>query len=524
LTIRTTSTRIREENESGRSIRRNVLTSYLNVARSALIGIVVTPVFVSRLGQDGFGTWTLVLGATSYILLLEAGLGTAVTTRVSALGGQGDADGITRLVSTALWIACASALLGGAAVIALAASFTDLFHIPAHLSNSGMWAFLIVGLAQVFMLFNTVFAAGIIGAGRFDRISIIGLLTTIAVALAQLGIVLEGGGLVGLALGFCVGTFVTCLAQMAVFRRVVGPIRFNPGAFDRESARALVALSWRNALVGISGSLAYGSDVVIVGAIIGVKAAAGYAVASRAVTFAQSLMTTGANVLTPTYSNAAAMGDRRRLLSIYRLSLLGTLTLALPSAICLAFFGRSLLHLWLGHVPAGATATLAALGVLLVVGLPSYCSFLLLMGTEASGYLLRFGIVSTAINIMASVGATYLLGTPGPAIGSILAALVVDPLLVIGVLRRKLDSGIDVLAPILRAIAVPTVVATATAVSLILLGLATPAVVGGVSAVATAAAFFGSFVLWVPRAGTLSELGIEATPMSIVRSAFARGA
>jgi O-antigen/teichoic acid export membrane protein len=493
--------------------------SYLNVARGVLLGLVVTPFLFANLGDAAFGAWVVILGTTAYVGLLESGLGTALITRVSSLDAVGDRVGVGRVVGTAFWLLAVAGALGLVAVGILGVVFDRLIDAPPTLADDVRTAFVIAGLSQVVMLFNTVSAGAIIGVGRFDTISVIGLFVTIGVSVAQVVLAVAGAGVVGLSLATLVGAVITLVAQFAVFRRLLVEVPIVWRRPQLTTARQLLSLGWRNALVMISAAISLGSDVLIIGILLGVRAAAAYGVASRAALFARSLATTATDVLIPTYSSAAATGNVRRLRSLYQLSVFLNLAIAAPIGIVFIAFGESLLHLWLGEAPPeGATTTLQAFAVLAVLQIPGYCAFLLLMGTERAGFLLRFALVATPLNLVASVLATQLLGTPGPVIGSIAAVLLVEPVLLYFVFRDHLATSVRAFVPIVRGLLAPALVAVALAVAFVSLDADDEPLAGAVAALTVAAVFAVAFTVWITRLDTLRVLGMQTGPVGLVRT------
>ena len=309
------------------------------------------------------------------------------------------------------------------------------------------------------------------------------------------------------------------VAQFVVFRRLLGHVHVQWRNPRWRTAKQLLSLGWRNALVVISASISLGSDVLIVGVLLGVRAAAAYGIASRAALFARSLATTATDVLIPTYSSAAATGNVRRLRSLYQLSVFLNLAIAAPIGIVFFAFGESLLHLWLGEPPPeGATATLQAFAVLAVLQIPGYCAFLLLMGTERAGFLLRFALVATPLNLAASIMATELVGAPGPVIGSIVAVLLVEPVLLFFVLRDHLATNVRSFAPIVKGLLAPALLAAASAAVLVSLDADETPLTGTAAALTVAAVFAIAFTIWITRLDTLRDLGMKTGPAGLVRT------
>src|ERR1019366_9982088 len=57
-----------------RTITRNVLSTWSGYVATLLIGFFLAPFIVHRLGNTGYGVWTLVVSLTGYFGLLDLGL------------------------------------------------------------------------------------------------------------------------------------------------------------------------------------------------------------------------------------------------------------------------------------------------------------------------------------------------------------------------------------------------------------------------------------------------------------------
>src|SRR5580658_915521 len=56
----------------------NVLWSWLAVIANLIIGFVLTPYVIRKLGSEGYGIWTLLFSLISYYGLLDLGMRSAV--------------------------------------------------------------------------------------------------------------------------------------------------------------------------------------------------------------------------------------------------------------------------------------------------------------------------------------------------------------------------------------------------------------------------------------------------------------
>src|SRR5947207_5423551 len=87
-----------------RRIAQNVLSNWLALAITTMVGFFLSPFVVHHLGNLAYGVWVLIASLVSYMNLLDLGLRGAVTRFVSKGTAQDDHEQSSQAVSGALWI------------------------------------------------------------------------------------------------------------------------------------------------------------------------------------------------------------------------------------------------------------------------------------------------------------------------------------------------------------------------------------------------------------------------------------
>src|SRR5436309_13123576 len=112
---------------------RNLVSSYLLSGVVGVVALVMTPVLVDGLGKSAYGVWALSSSIVLYFKLLEFGVGKALPRYVSDHAVDGDDEGLSRAVSTALAVLSMLAGIAAIGALVLAALFPLLFSLPASL-------------------------------------------------------------------------------------------------------------------------------------------------------------------------------------------------------------------------------------------------------------------------------------------------------------------------------------------------------------------------------------------------------
>jgi O-antigen/teichoic acid export membrane protein len=413
-------------NADNLAVARNALTGYGAWAVSLGIGLVVTPILLRGLGEQGFGTWTLAVTVTSYFAMVELGLGVATARRLASSLAVGDiaATSVVAASARATYLAIAAfgslVLFGLVTVPALVGRTAGIF------SGSVRLTVLILGLGYLIALTVMIYPVIAVGMGRVDLGTMVGVATGLATALAQVAVALASKNLTPLAIVTAVGFTGNTLAVRSVTRRRLPELDLRLANARLNVSRELLSSGWRNAAIVSTFAVAFQTDVIIVAAILGPTAVAAYGIAVRASTMARALATRAADVLVPTFAHSTTVGDNERTVSAFQESIFLTRAILMPVLISIAAFGRSLLHLWLGEVPKGAMNVLLLLLVGAIVAAPGYSSFVLLTGMNRLRYLLIGSSVTALANLSLSVLLTRQYGIVGPALGSLAGFLVWD--------------------------------------------------------------------------------------------------
>ena len=428
-------------NRQPKNIAKNVASSYATIFVTSLTGLVATPLILRLLGTSGYGVFILAVGAIGYVNLLEVGIGTATVTRTAALEGGGDAL-ISKVLSTSLSLFCCVSAVSVFVVVALTVAFPYVFHVPIGYASQARIIVALLGAGQTVTFLASVYNAALIGTGRFYRLSLAGAAISTATTMLQVTILLAIRSLIVLgavsAVSSCAGLYVSRLQLRRSLPTVDVAIRLR----DRRMARTLLTLGWRNAGNYLAGSLAFGSDVIMVGLFLSPPAAAAYALAQKPVSLAQTLAFKVADVVAPAYASSSEHGTDDRTFALYRDSVAICWLLTIPVALILIFDGGQLLRLWLHQVPAHATEVLLVLSINFIFQVPGHNLFSLMVGTERAGKLARFSTSVAMVNVTVSICAVSAIGVIGPAVGSLFTILLMDGFYVARIIRLELGVSI----------------------------------------------------------------------------------
>ena len=452
-------------NASAKQFLRNALSSYANLILGVILSLVLTRVLLRNLGAGTYGLWIVLLSIVGYIALLDVGVSTAVVQRIARMTAVGDHDGLADVIRTAsvfFTLSGAVAVLITVVLAPLLASIVNLGSISTQVAGVTL---VLLGAMLAVKFVATVPGAVLFGVGRSDRSSQFGLAAMLITQLAEVAVVLAGGGLIGLGIVVLLGTGFSFVMSSFLVRRITG-FSVRSGRFRRAILVDLLKFGSRNTVIAISGTVSYSLDALIIGIILPVAQVAPYDIALSTANLTRNLTTYGGDLLLPTYAHFDSVNDSQQQARLFSRTVMATLAISLPILVALSAFGEPILKLWLGQVPPKTYSIMIALGFVTALELPGHQCFIFLTGVGRNQLMVRMALLAAGVNLAGSIVATFWLGPIGPAIGSLPAVLVIEftvlPIIVCRYLKIPVSRYVkDALAPVVPAVLVAGVLALA---------------------------------------------------------------
>jgi O-antigen/teichoic acid export membrane protein len=325
----------------------NTVLVTLRIAVLTVIGIVMLPLLIDRIGTAPTGLFVFATTLTGYFTAIELGLATSVTKYTAQLRTTGEREHLNSVLrgSLLLMVAIGGIVALVLTVIALAAG-EALFDDPAVRGEAV--ATLLVAAAMSFAYWPARLGpAALEGLERYDLRSVVG----IVIALANLGGLLlltrwtqSTTPLVAYFGGLLVLEGVICAA-------LAWPhLGITRGAGHWRGSHLKEVLGFGSALfiIGMADTLIYAFDRTIVAAFVGAAGIVVYEVALRPHNGVRAISAlTGSALLSPaTRLIASGQTDRIRHL-VFVGSFLGII-LTTPIVVLIMVLAKPLLHVWVG--------------------------------------------------------------------------------------------------------------------------------------------------------------------------------
>jgi O-antigen/teichoic acid export membrane protein len=403
-----------------RVILRNILSNWLSYAVASIVGFALTPFVISRLGNTGYGVWTLVLSLTGYFGLLDLGIRSSVGRFVARYMALDDDENVNRTISTALVILGGTGLLSLLATVILYLGFGNSFKVDTNFASSATTALLISGLTISVALPMGVFGAILFSLERFDVTTGINILGVLVKAILIVTFLKMGYGIVVLA----VITLLVSLAEysaIAIMAKVLyEPLKPGVHLVQFSMLKELFGFGVYRFLWIIANQLIFYTDSVVIGFFLGASSITFYAIAGSVINYGRYLVSLA---IDPLFPAATRFHSRNDVAGLQRLQILGTqmgLLVGLPVSLGFVYLGNQFITLWIGEGYGLSATILTVLALAQVTSTSQYISALILAGMAKHRILAYVVLVEAVVNVCLSIFLVQKMGVIGVAWGTVI--------------------------------------------------------------------------------------------------------
>ena len=341
---------------------RNVGSNYVLYAASIVSGLVLTPIIIDALGQEGYGVWLFIGSVTIVLRLLDFGISPTVVRFTAFHRGRDAPDEIDALASTSLAVFLVLGALSVAVGLVIAWFLPAMIDLPANLERPAQVAAVIatftLGMQAPLGLFSNLLK----GAQRFDVLNVGGLASIVAYAVLVIVVLTRHNTLPTLATIAFVAALVLLCIPLFYIRRELPRLKLTRAAVSRGSLKGLLGFSWFAFLGHIAGKIVFSADVIVIGVILGAKEVALYGVATRLFGLVAGVASAGTIVLLPLQSELEGRGEHDRQRFLVTAGVRGAACVAVLLGFPLIILSSWILTAWLGSGFEQSVTSLALLG------------------------------------------------------------------------------------------------------------------------------------------------------------------
>jgi O-antigen/teichoic acid export membrane protein len=381
----------------------------------------VSPMVVHSLGGEAYGLWVIIVSITGYFTVLDLGINTAIVKYVSEYFSREDLAKVRQVFSSSLIIFVAVALLILAAGGGISSNFESFFRVEGISSRVILLTFWVVVVEMAIGMVFSVFSGTLAALQEFVAVNAIAITTSLLRNLLIVICLLNGYGILELALIQLCTSLLRCAGQFGYLRWRYRGIYFEPRRIDLAGFRTLYSYSIYSFIIAIALKVLFYTDSLVIGRLIGLQQVTYYAIPSTLLDYIEKFVWAMIAVLVPVISGNSALGQESGNRRLYLLGTRYSLLLSAPVIICLFWIGPDFITLWMGK-EIGVESMWVLRILLLGYGLAfsQLVAHGLLKGIARHRVLALVMIVEAAANLLLSVLLAPRYGIEGVAIGTAL--------------------------------------------------------------------------------------------------------
>jgi membrane protein EpsK len=397
------------------SFVRNVFWGWIGVGVNIVIGIVLSPIIIGRLGVEQYGAWVLLFSTVDYIRMLDFGFRAATVNACARSRARGDWAGVNREASTGITYFLATACVCLALLIPLRDPLIGVLNIPEALRADARTLLVVVACAVACRLVLSPLTAVLEAFQRFDLVNRASIAALVVRSVGSVAVLLAGYGLLEMSWMVLIAQLLENALTIVFVRQVFGGFAVSPRLVDARTLRDLFRFGRYSAVLAAANIASIQAPSTLLGLLRGPLEVGFFTFPFRLLMYSAEGLARVADV---TSSVTAAFDEARRKEQVWRLAVVvnrSCLTLFMPVSIFLAVYGTELLTVWTPSIAAQSGPLIPVLLVMFLFGVAGqYNAGAILIG-QGKHAAYSFAVVG---EVIVSVVLVLVLGPRYGAIGA----------------------------------------------------------------------------------------------------------
>jgi O-antigen/teichoic acid export membrane protein len=425
--------------ERKHAIKLNFLASWTAHAVALLVGFFLMPYVLHTLEDRKYGMWIFINSLAGYGGLLYLGFGGTIGRFVAESFARRDWTRLNQVVNVVLW----AYLVLGALAITIAIGLAWVAPSLNDWDGESIWeirsVILVLGLNLSLGMVGSVFGGALIGIQRLDvekRVTLTGDFLRIVLTLLLLE---HDWGLLTLSAIFLAVTVFANVGYLFFAYRLVPQLRIHPGLVRLSAVKDCMSFSLWSLVGEVAHQLAYSTDTIVIGVMLGAKAIVPYNIALRLCHFLRKPIGQIGDVCMPKAGELHATSQSRKLQRLVEQGLGVSFLLTTGAYIGAAFFGDDLIMRWVGRGYESSHHLLIILLGAQVIALPVSMLRSVMFGMGRVKVPSLMYLAEAVLNLSLSVMLARWLGATGVALGTAIPVVAIELFVVLPYFFRSLQ-------------------------------------------------------------------------------------
>jgi len=378
------------------TINRTISNAIFNVFGwlwPAALNLLTLPYVVSRLGEEAFGIFTLVLAVLGYFAFLDLGLNTASVKYIAEYWAKEDSDRINQVIGSTLVVYTTLGCLGSL-VIWLATEWliTDVLKISTDLVGISRIAFRVGSLGFLVNMVSGTFSAVPRALQRFDIVNKVTIGLTTLSTLSTMVVLAMGAGLMQVVVVRFAINLLSIVIFLSIAKRLIPSLIVRPQC-TWSTMKELLRFGGLSAVNKVASQAMFHLNRLLLGSFLGLASVTYYVVPANLTSLMHRFLSSLTSVLFPLSSELSARREDERLQNMYVQVTKYITVLATAIYLSIILFSFPLLRFWMGQAFANQGSS-----TLLVLALSFYA-----LSFNAVAYHVLNGVGRPDVNAISAV-------------------------------------------------------------------------------------------------------------------------
>jgi O-antigen/teichoic acid export membrane protein len=329
----------------------NSASGWISQLVVVVVGFIMLPYIISRLGQSGYGIYQLARSAVVFFMFLQLGMGPTLVRYFSRVIARGSPRGIAQISSTAQLLLGGLGLIAAILCVVLIPVFIRFYEIPPESVRST--AFLLTCMAiSLFLNMSVIIPKGIVfGTNRYDLANLIDIIWTVlrlVLVVALFELVRPSIAFIGVS--YLLSDILRYGAYYGLaFKNIGRAFFFSIRYVKRSTMHSIFGFSMLNLANSVAQTVVFQAPVLIIGKLLGKEMVTAFAPALLISSAMSGFLGQTTRPLVPFAShdreNNKGLSLGRWAVVMGQVAAFVGFGLVLPFAI----FGPEIIRIWLGE-------------------------------------------------------------------------------------------------------------------------------------------------------------------------------
>ncbi len=392
---------------------------------SVACAFIISPITVNLLGAEVYGIWSLLISFTGHYGLLTFGLQSALSRYLAYALSRKDSQSANQYFNTALLALNISALVTVVAGVVLGFTLHYFVEIPENQLSATRYSCILISLSAGLTFFNAPFQGILLGLRRFELVNFVGIGSTIIRTLLVYLLLINGFGLLQMALLHFAITLCIAVFQAVLARRIFPDLVIN---FRRNVTwkcfMELIKFGLKTFAISSSTVLIYQCDLFVIGTFLTPDKIAFYSLGLTLITYYIQLIDSGVRVLT---THLVGIFSRKGLQGIRKVFLTGSMLLYMVAGFVIVgcvMYGSQFYTLWIGPDYSESARIMVLLMIPQFFATGTRICTSLFIATDNVGKMAKFAVLEGWMNLILSLILVRFKGLYGVALGTIIPNMI----------------------------------------------------------------------------------------------------